>query len=141
MRGDFETAAPFIGFAVVLDMLDGRIARHDRHDQRVRRRSSIRSPTSISFGMAPAVLAFRGAWCRSGASAGRSASCSSRPRRMRLARFNIQTTVADKRYFVGMPSPAAAGVPAATVFFLSGRSSQLPRRPAGAARWCWCRRC
>jgi CDP-diacylglycerol--serine O-phosphatidyltransferase len=37
---------------------------------------------------------------------------------IRLARFNIQTNIAglDKRYFVGMPSPAAAGVPAATVF-------------------------
>jgi CDP-diacylglycerol--serine O-phosphatidyltransferase len=36
---------------------------------------------------------------------------------MRLARFNIQSAAAsDKRYFVGMPSPAAAGVPAATVF-------------------------
>jgi CDP-diacylglycerol--serine O-phosphatidyltransferase len=36
---------------------------------------------------------------------------------MRLARFNIQThTVTDKRYFVGMPSPAAAGITAATVF-------------------------
>ena len=36
---------------------------------------------------------------------------------LRLARFNIQTTAApDKRYFVGMPSPAAASVPAATVF-------------------------
>jgi CDP-diacylglycerol--serine O-phosphatidyltransferase len=36
---------------------------------------------------------------------------------MRLARFNIQSASgADKRYFVGMPSPAAAAVPAATVF-------------------------
>ena len=35
---------------------------------------------------------------------------------MRLARFNIQSSSGgDKRYFVGMPSPAAAGVPAATV--------------------------
>lgn len=37
---------------------------------------------------------------------------------MRLARFNIQSvTATDKRYFVGMPSPAAAGIPAATVYF------------------------
>jgi len=37
---------------------------------------------------------------------------------IRLARFNIQTgTQTDKRYFIGMPSPAAAGVPAATIFF------------------------
>jgi CDP-diacylglycerol--serine O-phosphatidyltransferase len=38
---------------------------------------------------------------------------------IRLARFNIQASspTQDKRYFVGMPSPAAAGVPAATIFF------------------------
>jgi CDP-diacylglycerol--serine O-phosphatidyltransferase len=35
---------------------------------------------------------------------------------VRLARFNIQSGSQDKRYFVGMPSPAAASVPAATVF-------------------------
>jgi CDP-diacylglycerol--serine O-phosphatidyltransferase len=35
---------------------------------------------------------------------------------LRLARFNIQGANIDKRYFVGMPSPAAAGVPAATVY-------------------------
>ena len=35
---------------------------------------------------------------------------------MRLARFNIQAGTQDKRYFVGLPSPAAACVPAATVF-------------------------
>src|SRR5262249_42772511 len=39
---------------------------------------------------------------------------------MRLARFNIQSATGDKRYFVGMPSPAAAAVPAATIFALPG---------------------
>ena len=71
----------------------------------------------ISFGMAPAILAF--AWGlqpfgRLGWAAGFifvSAAA------IRLARFNIQSAQnPDKRYFVGMPSPAAAGVPAATVF-------------------------
>jgi CDP-diacylglycerol--serine O-phosphatidyltransferase len=37
---------------------------------------------------------------------------------VRLARFNIQR-VPDKRYFVGMPSPSAAAIPAATIFFVS----------------------
>jgi CDP-diacylglycerol--serine O-phosphatidyltransferase len=35
---------------------------------------------------------------------------------VRLARFNIQSATQDKKYFAGLPSPAAAGVPAATVF-------------------------
>jgi CDP-diacylglycerol--serine O-phosphatidyltransferase len=37
---------------------------------------------------------------------------------VRLARFNIQAGSTDKRYFVGLPSPAAAGIPASTVFML-----------------------
>ena len=36
---------------------------------------------------------------------------------IRLARFNIQSGTVDKRYFVGLPSPAAAAIPAATIFF------------------------
>ena len=65
----------------------------------------------ISFGIAPAILSF--AWGlqplgRLGL--GGRASCSSARAAMRLARFNIQSAGGgDKRYFVGMPSPAAAG--------------------------------
>jgi CDP-diacylglycerol--serine O-phosphatidyltransferase len=41
---------------------------------------------------------------------------------LRLARFNIQTAGGgDKRYFVGMPSPAAAAIPASTVFLFSDK--------------------
>jgi CDP-diacylglycerol--serine O-phosphatidyltransferase len=117
MRGEYETAAPFIGFAVVLDMLDGRIARMTgtTSDFGVEFDSLA---DVISFGVAPAILSF--AWGlsplgRLGWAAGFlfvSAAA------MRLARFNIQGVGAggDKRYFVGMPSPAAAAVPAATVY-------------------------
>jgi CDP-diacylglycerol--serine O-phosphatidyltransferase len=116
MRGDFETAAPFIGIAVVLDMLDGRIARltGTASDFGVELDSLA---DVISFGVAPAILSF--AWGlqplgRLGYAAGFlyvSAAA------LRLARFNIQSAaVTDKRYFVGMPSPPAAGVAAATVF-------------------------
>ena len=115
IRGEFATAAPFIGFAMVLDMLDGRVAR-------------LTGATSdfgiefdsladvISFGMAPALLSFmwglqplgRIGWAASFLFVAAAA--------VRLARFNIQSGSQDKRYFVGMPSPAAAAVPAATVF-------------------------
>lgn len=116
MRGEYETAAPFIGIAIVLDMLDGRIARMTgaTSDFGVEFDSLA---DVISFGIAPAILSF--AWGlsplgRLGWAAGFlfvSAAA------MRLARFNIQSSAGgDKRYFVGMPSPAAAAVPAATVF-------------------------
>ncbi len=118
MRGEFSTAAPFIGVAVVLDMLDGRIARMTGATSDFGREFDSLADV-ISFGVAPAVLGY--AWGlytfgRLGWAAGFlfvSAAA------IRLARFNIQsTTNPDKRYFVGMPSPAAAGVPAATVFLL-----------------------
>jgi len=116
MRGEYETATPFIGFAIVLDMLDGRIARltGTASDFGVEFDSLA---DVISFGVAPAILSF--SWGlqplgRLGWAAGFvfvSAAA------MRLARFNIQSGPGgDKRYFVGMPSPAAAAVPAATVY-------------------------
>ena len=116
LRGDFETAAPFIGFAVVLDMLDGRIARMTgtASDFGVELDSLA---DVISFGVAPAILSF--AWGLS--PLGRLGTFSGfvfvSAAAMRLARFNIQSAAGgDKRYFVGMPSPAAAAIPAATVY-------------------------
>jgi len=117
MRGDFETAALFIGIAIVLDMLDGRIARltGTASDFGVELDSLA---DVISFGVAPAILSF--AWGlhplgRLGYAAGFlyvSAAA------LRLARFNIQSAViTDKRYFVGLPSPPAAGIAASTVYF------------------------
>jgi CDP-diacylglycerol--serine O-phosphatidyltransferase len=116
MRGELVTAAPFVGIAVVLDMLDGRIARMT-HTASAFGLELDSLADIISFGIAPAALAF--AWGlsdlgRVGWAAGFVYLTAAA---MRLARFNIQTTTqVDKRYFVGMPSPPAAGVVAATVF-------------------------
>jgi len=115
-RGDFDTAALLIGFAMVLDTLDGFFARltHSSTDFGVQLDSLA---DVVSFGMAPAVLAFTwGLWPlrRLGWAVGFIYVAAAA---MRLARFNIQTTaVSDKRYFVGMPSPPAAAVIAATVY-------------------------
>ncbi|MDE3156779.1 MAG: CDP-diacylglycerol--serine O-phosphatidyltransferase [Acidobacteriota bacterium] len=115
LRGDFETAAPFIGYAIVLDMLDGRIARMTGAASEFGREFDSLADV-ISFGIAPAVLVF--AWGlsplgRLGWAAGFLYMTAAA---MRLARFNIQSASVDKRYFVGLPSPAAAAVPAATVY-------------------------
>ena len=116
LRGEYETAAPFIGFAFALDMLDGRIARLMGAESEFGLQFDSLADV-ISFGIAPAVLSF--AWGlnslgRLGWAAGfMFVACAA----MRLARFNIQgMSGSDKRYFVGMPSPAAAAVPAATVY-------------------------
>src|SRR5919109_588024 len=57
MRGEFETAAPFIGFAIVLDMLDGRIARLTGGESDFGVQFDSLADV-ISFGVAPAVLSF-----------------------------------------------------------------------------------
>ena len=116
MRGEYETAAPFIGFAIVLDMLDGRIARltGTASDFGVEFDSLA---DVISFGIAPAILSFSWGLQPLGRLGWLAGFLFLTAAAMRLARFNIQIGVGgDKRYFVGMPSPAAAGVPAATVF-------------------------
>ena len=114
MRGEYEAAAPLIGIAMVLDILDGQIARLTRTESAFGREFDSLADV-ISFGIAPAVLVFSwglGPLGRLGWAAGFIFVTAAA---MRLARFNIQTAT-DKRYFVGMPSPAAAAVPAATVF-------------------------
>ena len=115
MRGEYETAAPFIGFAIVLDMLDGRIARLTGGDSEFGVQFDSLADV-ISFGMAPAVLSFTWGLSSLGRLGWAAGFLFVTAAALRLARFNIQPPHADKRYFVGMPSPAAAAVPAATVF-------------------------
>ena len=125
MRDQFETAGALIGLAVVLDMLDGRIARLTGTTSEFGLQFDSLADV-ISFGVAPAVLAFKwglAPFDKLGWAAGFVFVSSAA---IRLARFNIQSAVpGDRRYFVGMPSPAAAGVIAATVFAV----------PAGLHDW------
>jgi CDP-diacylglycerol---serine O-phosphatidyltransferase len=129
MRGEYETAAPFVGLAIILDMLDGRIARMTGTTSAFGREFDSLADV-ISFGMAPAIMTF--AWGleplgRLGWAAGFVFVTGGATR---LARFNIQATT-DKRYFVGMPIPAAAAVPAATVYaYPAGLSSYQSALPA-----------
>lgn len=108
IRGTFQTAAILIIAAAVLDMLDGRIARLTNSASRFGEEYDSLADL-VSFGIAPAVLAYswgladfhRLGWMASFLFV----VCGS----MRLARFNIQTRVTDKKYFIGLPIPAAAG--------------------------------
>jgi CDP-diacylglycerol--serine O-phosphatidyltransferase len=133
MRGDVFFAAPFIGVAFILDMLDGRIARMTGTSSAFGLQLDSLADV-ISFGLAPALLAF--SWGLSGL--GRWGWAAGflyvTAAAMRLARFNIQTTTqVDKRYFIGMPSPSAAGVVAATVFAFPHGLTGLPQLLAAVA--------
>ena len=116
MRGEYETAAPFIGFAYILDVLDGRIARLTRTTSEFGVEFDSMADI-ISFGMAPAILSFQWGLSTLGRLGWAAGFLFVAAAAIRLARFNIQSAAGgDKRYFVGMPSPAAAGIIAATVF-------------------------
>jgi CDP-diacylglycerol--serine O-phosphatidyltransferase len=116
MRGEYHTAAPFIGFAFVLDMLDGRIARLTGTSSEFGGELDSLADV-ISFGVAPALLSYAWGLAPLGRLGWAAGFVYVTAAALRLARFNIQNTPGgDKRYFVGMPSPAAAAVPAATVF-------------------------
>lgn len=115
MRGEFATAAPFIGISVVLDMLDGRIARMTGTASEFGVQLDSLADL-ISFGMAPAVLAFQWGLVPLGRIGWAVGFVYLTAAALRLARFNIQTNN-DKRYFIGLPSPAAAGLVAATIYY------------------------
>jgi len=105
--------------ATVLDLLDGRIARLAGATSEFGGEFDSLADV-VSFGVAPAILVF--AWGldplgRLGWAIGFVYVTAAA---LRLARFNVQPQSSDKRYFLGMPSPAAAGVLASTVFAWPG---------------------
>ena len=116
LDGRYAEAAPLIAGAIVLDLLDGRIARLTGTASEFGAQLDSLSD-AISFGVAPALLAYRWAleavprvgWL----AAFLFVMCGV----LRLARFNVQRHVVDARYFVGLPIPAAAGQIAALVYF------------------------
>jgi CDP-diacylglycerol---serine O-phosphatidyltransferase len=131
MRGELETAAPFIGIAVVLDMLDGRIARLTGSTSAFGREFDSLADV-VSFGMAPALLMLRWGLEPLGRLGWAAGFVFVTAGAIRLARFNIQTST-DKRYFVGMPIPAAAAVPASTVFLYPAGLHDYPSALAALA--------
>lgn len=116
MRGELAVAAPFIGMAMVLDMLDGRIARMTGTTSEFGVQLDSLADV-ISFGLAPAVLAYAWGLAPLGRVGWAAGFLFVTAAALRLARFNIQHGHTDKRYFVGLASPAAAAVVGATVFF------------------------
>lgn len=116
IAGDFAAAAIAVFVAALLDAMDGRVARltHTQTDFGVQYDSL---SDLVSFGLAPALVLYTwslhflqdygASWGKFGwAAAFIYAACTA----LRLARFNTQVGVADKRYFQGLASPAAAGV-------------------------------
>ncbi|UVE17021.1 CDP-diacylglycerol--serine O-phosphatidyltransferase [Pseudomonas sp. LS44] len=118
MSGNFSVAAATIFVAMVLDSLDGRVARLTNTQSAFGAEYDSLSDM-VAFGVAPALLAFE--WALSDLrSVGLAvAFIYVAGAALRLARFNTQIGKVDKRYFIGLASPAAAGVVAGTVWAFS----------------------
>lgn len=111
----FEIAAIAIFIAMILDSLDGRIARLTNTQSAFGAEYDSLSDM-VAFGVAPAMLAYTWALSALGrvgvAIAFIYVACAA----LRLARFNTQIGKTDARYFIGLASPAAAGVVAGMVW-------------------------
>lgn len=118
MNGRFELAAMAIFVAMVLDGMDGRVARltHTESEFGVEYDSL---SDMVSFGAAPALISYVWALQGMGRLGWVAAFVYCLGAALRLARFNTQVEVADKRFFQGMPSPAAACLVAGLVWAMN----------------------
>lgn len=115
VNGRFDLATMGIFAAMLLDSLDGRVARMTNTQSAFGEQMDSLSDM-VSFGAAPALIAY--VWALS--ALGRwgwivafvYCACAA----LRLARFNVNTGVVDKRYFQGLPSPAAAALVAGFIW-------------------------
>ncbi|MCG8378952.1 MAG: CDP-diacylglycerol--serine O-phosphatidyltransferase [Proteobacteria bacterium] len=115
MNEKFEAAAIAIFVAMVLDGMDGRIARltNTQSDFGVQYDSL---SDMVSFGLAPALVMYQWTLVDMGKLGWLAAFVYAASAALRLARFNTQAGSADKRFFQGLPSPAAAAVLAGMIW-------------------------
>ena len=125
INGDFARAGGAVFFAMLFDGLDGRVARWTRTETLFGKEYDSLADM-VAFGVAPALIAYQWGvariaeyghtWGRFGwIAAFFYAVCAA----LRLARFNARTASADKRFFEGLPSPSAAALVAAFIWFSS----------------------
>ncbi len=123
LQGRFEPAAVAVFVAMVLDGLDGRVARLTHTESEFGAQYDSMADL-VSFGLAPALIMYE--WAL-GAMSGMGPFLSKLGwlaaffytvmAALRLARFNVQIGSTDKRYFIGLPSPSAAAILAGLVWF------------------------
>ncbi len=116
MNEQFVAAGISIIVAGVLDGMDGGVARVTNTQSKFGAEYDSLSDC-VSFGVAPAMVAYayglQGLGKIGLAAAFLYAACGA----LRLARFNVQAETVDKRFFIGLPSPTAAGIVATFIWF------------------------
>lgn len=117
MNGRYDLATVGIFVAMVLDSLDGRVARLTNTQSAFGEQMDSLSDM-VSFGAAPALVAYEWALRDLGRWGWIAAFVYCACAALRLARFNVNTGVVDKRYFQGLPSPAAAALVAGFIWLM-----------------------
>jgi len=115
INGDFTAASVAIFIAMVLDGLDGRVARLTNTQSAFGAEYDSLSDM-LSFGVAPALVAFTWILQDIGKTGWVVAFLYVACAALRLARFNVQLGSVDKKWFIGLPSPSAAALVAASVW-------------------------
>ncbi|GAB3488323.1 CDP-diacylglycerol--serine O-phosphatidyltransferase [Marinomonas epiphytica] len=115
MNGEFSNAAVAIFISMVFDGLDGRVARMTRTQSAFGAEYDSLADM-VSFGIAPALVAFTWALAPLGKVGWIAAFIYAVGAALRLARFNTMVGVEEKRYFTGLPSPAAAAIVAGIIW-------------------------
>lgn len=109
MNGRFEAAVIAVFIAMFMDGLDGRIARLTNTQSDFGKEYDSLADM-VSFGVAPALVMYTWALAPLGKVGFAAAFMYAAGAALRLARFNTQVGIADKRYFQGLASPAAAAL-------------------------------
>jgi CDP-diacylglycerol--serine O-phosphatidyltransferase len=123
MNGQFEHSAIAIFVAMVLDGLDGRVARLTNTQTAFGAEYDSLSDM-VAFGLAPALVMYLWSLNTLGKLGWLAAFVYTAGTALRLARFNTQIGTADKRYFQGLPSPSAAAVMAGAVWVAADNGIQ-----------------
>jgi CDP-diacylglycerol--serine O-phosphatidyltransferase len=129
VHGHYPAAAGAILVAFLLDGLDGRVARLTRTESTFGAHYDSLADM-VSFGVAPALTALLWALGDHGRIGAALAFLFVAAVALRLARFNSQAGVADKRWFQGLPSPAGAGMVASLVWLMEAHGLEGLRAPA-----------
>lgn len=136
MNGEFEHSAVAIFLAMILDALDGRVARMT-HTQSEFGAEYDSLSDMVSFGVAPSLVIYEWALKSLGKWGWFAAFIYCAGTALRLARFNTNIGVVDKRWFQGLPSPAAAALVAGFVW-LAHDNSQFLAGFGENVRWIAC---
>ena len=118
MNGDYINAAIAIFIAMILDGMDGRIARLTNSSSEFGAQFDSLSDM-VAFGVAPALVTFSWSLSSLGKIGWIAAFVYVAGAALRLARFNVQISKVDRRYFIGFPSPAAAALVAGMIWALA----------------------